>query len=103
MNGRPYRAVEHLSFPAAMVAEPRGEDVPTVRVSMPNDFEVEFCPTFPLSIGNALSVKAKRICRGQPKNDHTFVSGPNGWVYGAGSLSDDDLRSCLTPDGPRPA
>ena len=103
MNGKPYRAVEHLSLPAAMVAEPRGEDVPTVRVAMPNGFEVEFCPTQPLSLGNALSVRAKRIYQGQPKNDYTFVFGPNGWTRGAGSLSDDDVRSCLTPDGPLPS
>jgi hypothetical protein len=103
MNGKPYRAVEHLSFPVAMVAAPRGEDVPTLRVAMPNGFEVEFCPTFPLSLGNALSVRAKRIYRGQPKNDYTFMFGSNGWARGAGSLSDDDLRSCLTPDGPLPA
>jgi hypothetical protein len=103
MNGRASRAVEHLSLPAAMVAEPRGEDVPTVRVTMPNNFEVEFCPTFPLSIGNALSVRAKRIYRGQPKSDYTFVFGPNGWTRVAGSISDDDIRLCLTPDGPLPA
>ena len=41
MNGKPYRAVEHLNVPAAIVAEPHGEDVPTVRVTMPNGFEVE--------------------------------------------------------------
>jgi hypothetical protein len=103
MNGKPHRSVGHLSLPAAMIAEPRGEDVPTVRVTMPNAFEVELCPTFPLSAGNALSVRAKRIYRGQPKNDYTFVFGPSGWTRGAGSLSDDDIRSCLTPDGPLPA
>jgi hypothetical protein len=82
MNGKPYRAVEHLNVPAAMVAEPHGEDVPTVPVTMPNGFEVEICPTQPLSLGNALSARAKRIYRGQ---------------------SDEDIRSCLTPDGPLPA
>jgi hypothetical protein len=103
MNGRASRDVENLSVPAAMASQPRGENVPTVRVAMPNGFEVEFSPTLPLSIGNALSVRAKRIYRGQPKSDYTFVFGPNGWTRGAGSLSDDDLRSCLTPDGPIPA
>jgi hypothetical protein len=102
MNGKPYRSVEQLSLPAATVAAPHGEDVPTIRVAMPNGFEVEFCPTFPLSIGNALSVRAKRIYGGQPKKDYTFVFGPNGWTRGAGPLSDDDVRSCLTPDGPPP-
>ncbi len=103
INGKPYRAVEHLNVPAAMAAEPRGEDVPTVRVTMPNGFEVEICPTQPLSLGNALSARAKRTYRGQPKSDYTFVCGPSGWTRGAASLSDEDIRSCLTPDGPLPA
>ena len=80
INGKPYRAVEHLNVPAAMAAEPRGEDVPTVRVTMPNGFEVEICPTQPLSLGNALSARAKRTYRGQPKSDYTFVCGPSGWT-----------------------
>jgi len=103
MNGRASRDVEHLALPAAMRAEPRGENVGTVCVAMPNGVEVEFCPTVPLSSGNALSVRAKRIYRGQPKSDYTFVFGPSGWTRGADPVSDDDIRSCLTPDGPIPA
>ncbi len=103
MNGRPYRAVERLSYPSAMAAgTPPGEDVATLRVTMPNGFDVEFCPLYPLSIGNPLVVRAKRIFKGQPKNDYTFTLGKNDWAYGVAPLSDDDIRRCVTPDGPLP-
>ena len=105
MDGRPYRAVEHLSYPGVIAARtPRGEDVPTLRVAMPDDFQVEFCPMHPLSVpGNALIVRATRVFKGQSKNDYIFTWGLNGWTCGAVPVTDEAIHSCLTPDGPTPA
>jgi hypothetical protein len=105
MDGRPYRAAEDLSYRGVIAAStPRGEDVPTLRVTMPDGFQVEFCPIHPLSVpGNALIVRAKRVFKGQSKNDYIFTWGLNGWTCSGVPVTDETIRSCLTPDGPPPA
>ena len=54
---------------------------------MPDSFQVEFAPSFPLSIWNALSVRAKRFHAGLPKTEWGFNLGPDG--FGKGLKSSD--------------
>jgi hypothetical protein len=103
MSGSASRAMSSLSLPSAMVAAPRTEDAPTLHVKMPNRFEVEFTPTHPLNVGNALSVQARRTISGARKSDWMLSFGPNGWQRTQVPLSDDEIRACLTPEGPPPA
>jgi hypothetical protein len=103
MEGTAVRILEHVSFPNAMVDTPRRENAPALHVALPNDFRVEFAPSFPLSSGNALSVRAVRTRAGGRKTDWAFNFGPDGWRRIQDPSSDDEIRTCLTPEGPRPA
>ncbi len=103
MGGTTHRTTASRSLPGAMVAVPRSEDVPALLVEMPNSFHVDFAPLYPLNIGNALFVQAKRIHRGSSKTDWQFTFGPEGWRRTQAPLSDDEIRTCLTPEGPPPA
>ena len=91
------------SVQRAMGAVPRIEDDPALRVDMPDDFQVEFAPSYPLSFPSDLSVRAKRTHRGLRKRDWHFNFGPDGWRRTQVPLSDDEIRGCLTPEGPKPA
>ncbi len=102
MGGGATRLTASRSIPSAMTAAPRAEDIPTLRVEMPDSFEVEFSPSFPLSIGNVLTVQAKRNHSGYRKTDWQVNFGPEGWRRTQALLSDDEIRACLTPEGPRP-
>jgi hypothetical protein len=103
MGGRVFPIESSLSFPSATVADPRFEDVPALRVDMPDDFRVEFVPSYPLSFPSDLSMRAKRIHGGLRKSDWHFNFAPDGWRRTQAPLSDDEIRVCLTPEGPRPA
>jgi hypothetical protein len=103
MRGRMTRSIRERSIPSVMVAVPRSEGVPTLLAEMPDSFEVEFAPPYPLSIGNVLLLRAKRIHYRSPKTDWQFTFGPDGWRGTQAPLSDDEIRVCLTPEGPRPA
>jgi len=103
MGGTASRTVLSVSVPVAMVSAPRSEDAPALVAEMPGNFRVDFAPSFPLSIGNALSVRAVRTHAGLRKNDWTLNFGPDGWRRTQAPLSDDEIRACLTPEGPRPA
>jgi hypothetical protein len=103
MGGTAVRILEPLSFPNAMVDTPRRENAPALHVDLPDDFRVEFAPSFPLSIGSALSVSAVRTHAGGRKTDWAFNFGADGWRRTQVPLSDDEIRACLTPEGPRPA
>lgn len=102
MDGSVTRLTASRSIPSAMIASPRAEDVPTLLIEMPDSFRVEFSPPFPLSLGNALTVHAKRNHSGYRKTDWQFIFGPEGWRRSQAPLSDDEIRACLTPEGPRP-
>ena len=82
------------------VAVPRDENVPALTVEMPDKFQVDFGPHNALGYGNALSVRARRIHRGGTKNDWTFNHEQGVWRYAQKPLSDEDIRKCLTPEGP---
>ncbi len=103
MGGTAVRILEPVSFPNAMEDTPRRENAPALHMDMPDDFRVEFAPSFPLSIGNALSVRAVRTHGGGRKNDWTFTHSPDGWRRTQAPLSDDEIRACLKPEGPRAA
>lgn len=100
MGGSTSRLASNLSSPRAMVAGPRTEDAPGLRAQMPNGLQVEFAPSNALSIGNALSVNARRTVGEGRKSDWTFTFGSNGWQRTGSPLSDDEIRECLTPEGP---
>ncbi len=102
MGGTTSRSLSSLAFPSAMTASPRTEDVPSLCVKMPDKFQVDFAPSNPLSIGNALSVKAARTLGVSRKSDWIFSFGPKGWQRTNTPLSDDEIRACLTPEGPPP-
>lgn len=102
IGGRASRNRSCLAVPLQMVAEPRTEDVPALQVEMPDSFQVNFAPLYPLSAGNALSVQARRTHHGARKNDWFFNFGPDGWRRTQVLLSEEEIRACLTPEGPRP-
>lgn len=102
MGGTASPVVLGLSLPSAVVATPRSEDAPALGVEMPGGFQVDFAPAHPLSIGNALSVRARRTHRGGRKNDWIFTFIQDVWRYSQNPLSDEEIRKCLTPDGPPP-
>ncbi len=82
------------------VAIPRSDDVPALNVEMPGGFQIEFAPPNTLSGGNALSVQARRIHHGGRKNDWTFNFLQGAWLVGETNLSDEEIRRCLTSEGP---
>lgn len=86
-----------VSFPCTAVAAPSVEDDPALRVEMPDDFQVEFAPSYPLSFPSTLSVRAKRTHARLRKSDWHFNLGPDGWRRTQAPLSDDEIRMCLTP------
>lgn len=88
------------SVPGAMMAGPRGADVPALRVEMPDSFQVDFAPPYPLSTGSALSVQATSTHCGLRKTDCSFSFGPDGWRRTQAPLSDDEVRAFLAPEGP---
>jgi hypothetical protein len=103
MGGRVFPIKSSLPFPSATVAAPRFEDVPALQVDMPNDFRVEFVPSYPLSFPSDLSMRAKRTHGGLRKNDWHFNFAQDGWRRTQAPLSDDEIRVCLTPERPSPA
>lgn len=102
MGGRVSPNTSSLSFPSATLAAPRVEDAPALRVEMPEDFKVEFAPSYPLSFPSNLSVRAKRTHGGRRINDWHFNLAPDGWRRTQVQLSDDEIRLCLRPEGPKP-
>ncbi len=100
MSGKASRSESRRGVPDAMVASPQSEGVPALHVEMPGGFQVDFAPSHPLSVGNALSVRATRGLSGSRKTDWTFIFGRDGWQRTQAPLSDDEIRACLTPEGP---
>jgi hypothetical protein len=94
----PYAAVRCI--PSAMMAGSHSADVPALHVEMPNSLQVDFAPPYPLNIENALFVQAHCTHGGFCKSDWSFSFGPNGWRGTQAPLSDDEVRACLSPDGP---
>lgn len=102
-GGNASHQVLALTVPGQMTAGYQSENAPALSAVMPDRFHVEFAPAFPLSISNALSVNARRTHAGCRKTDWAFNFGPDGWRRTQDPLSDDEIRACLTPEGPRPA
>jgi hypothetical protein len=100
MGGKATEGIAPLRL-TVNVASPRSENVPALNVEMPDSFHVEFVPRNPLV--NALSVQARRTHHGAGKNDWPFNFVQDIWRMGQNPLSDDEIRRCLTPEGPRPA
>jgi len=100
MGGTAFPFKGSVGLQSAAVAAPRVEGVPALRAEMPDGFLVDFTPTNPMGLGNALTVKAERTHNGGRKNDMFFSFGPGGWQRGSVSLSDEEIRECLTPGGP---
>jgi hypothetical protein len=103
MGGTASHQVWALIVPGQMTAGRQSENAPALIAEMPDSFRVELAPSYPLSIGSALSVRAVRTHGGGRKNDWTFTYWPDGWRRTQAPLSDDEIRACLTPEGPRPA
>jgi hypothetical protein len=76
---------------------------PALRAEMPNDFWVDFDPSYSSNFGNALAVRAIRIYCGLRKSSWAFALGSGGWEREKSPLSDDEIRDCLSPEGPKPA
>jgi hypothetical protein len=103
MGGTASRVSVRLSLPSAMTATPQADDAPALVVEMQNNFRAEFAPSNALLIGNALTVRVVRTHEGLRKTDWQFNLAPDGWQRTQTPLSDDQIRECLTPDGPKPA
>jgi hypothetical protein len=104
MGGEARRDTTLVGFPVAATTEHRTESVPYLRVVMPGGFVVELLPNNPLSLPYVLSVKVIRTHNGGRKRDWQFTHGPDGWRgQRQGPLTEDELRECLTPEGPPPA
>jgi hypothetical protein len=103
MGGTATHQVRALTVPVQMTAAHQSENAPVLIAEMPDDFQAEFAPSFPLSIGSALSVRINRLHAGYPKNEWAFNYSPDGWRRTQALLSDEEIRACLIPEGPRPA
>jgi len=101
MGGTATRVLSSRSVPSAIVATLHRENVPGLCVQMPDDFRVDFAPFYPLSMGSALTVQARRTQSGRGKSGRTFDFAQDGWRSVKVPLSDDEIRACLTPVGPR--
>src|SRR5580698_10362 len=103
MGGKARRDTTLVGVPGAAIAEHRTESVPYLRVAMPRDFVVELLPSNSLSLPYALSVRVVRTHNGGRKSDWQFIHGPDGWRRSQDHLlTDEDVRKCLTPEGPPP-
>jgi hypothetical protein len=106
MGGTASPYTSSLSVQSAMAPPsplgPRAEDAPALLVNMPKGFEVDFAPSNPLSIGTALSVTATRTVGAGRKSDRSFIFGPDGCWHMTQDhpLTDDEIRVCLTLEGP---
>jgi hypothetical protein len=98
MGGSAFRSGVGRGFPGPMVATPRSEEVPALNVEMQGEFRLEFAPRYPLSIGNAVSVHVSRSHPGVVEDDWNFNFGPSGWYRTQPPLTDDEIRTCLTPN-----
>ena len=101
-GGRTSPYLTAIAFASAVVAIPTTEAVNALHVEMSDGLRVELTPANPLSIGNVVSVRAVRTHAGGRKNDWTFNFVNGEWRTAQGPLSDDEIRKCLTPEGPPP-
>lgn len=99
MGGRATAGTIPFLIPGISTAERQTQNAPTLHAEMTSSFDVQFIPTYPLSIGNALGVRAVRTYNGGRKNDWTFTYLQDGWYVNAGLLSDVEIQGCLTPEG----
>lgn len=105
MGGKATPRLDSIAFREAAVLIPRTEAVNALLVEMPDSFQVELIPAYPLSVpGNVVSVNAKRTHAGGRKTDwvFNFVLAQGEWRVTQGPLSDEAIRKCLTPEGPPP-
>jgi hypothetical protein len=102
MGGKVAPRLGAIAFRSAEVAIPQTEAVNTLLVEMPDSFQVELTPAHPLSIGNVVSVRAVRKHAGGRKTDWGFNFVIGEWRASQGQLSDEEIRKCLTPEGPPP-
>jgi hypothetical protein len=104
MKGTVTTTTESRSFEAAIVEPPKSENVRGLHVEMPGGFQVDFAPSRALGApGNVLPVKAKRYLGGSRTDDWDSIFVQGEWQFAGKPVSDDDLRACLTPRGPKPA
>jgi hypothetical protein len=102
MGGKAVPRLAAIKFASAVVDIPRTEAVNALLLEMPAGFQVELTPAHPLSIGNVVSVRAVRSHAGGRKTDWTFNFVNGEWQAAQGPLSEDQIRKCLTPEGPPP-
>jgi hypothetical protein len=100
MGGVPVQATTPIGLPSTTVATPRSVEVPALHVEMPKAFRVEFTPSSPLSAPFVLSVQVRRAQHGLPKSGSilNFVAG--NWRMAQTPLSDDEISTLLTLQGP---
>jgi hypothetical protein len=103
MGGVASRVLVSMAMPNLLVPEPHNEEVPALRVLMPDGFQVEVTPTQPLSVPFALSVRLYRTHRGVRKIGSLLVCGASGWRMSADPLSDGEIRWTLTSEIALPA
>jgi hypothetical protein len=102
MGGKAAPRLAAIAFRGAEFAIPQTEAVNALLVEMPDGLRVELIPAHPLSIGNVVSVRAERRHAGGRKNDWAFNFVNGEWRATQSPLSDDEIRKCLTPEGPPP-
>lgn len=108
MTPEGFVALEALYARVARIAGDMGgttvrDSSSTLQVDMPEGLAVAFTPSNPPTFRQTLLVKAVRIYRGGLESDWQFLLGAGGWRGRQTHLSDDEIRSCLTPDGLPPA
>ncbi len=102
MHGETTPRLGAIAFRSAEVAMPQTEAVNELHLKMPDHFHVELAPSHPLSVGNVVSVRAVRTHAGGRKNDWNFNFVNGEWRTSREPLSNDEIRMCLTPEGPPP-
>ena len=101
MKGTASRSNVERSFLGATVASSKEENSLALFVRMPGGFFIEFAPFYPLGQpGNNLIVQARRYQKGTRRNDWQFRFSEGEWQRTQSALSDQEIRECLTPDGP---
>jgi hypothetical protein len=100
MGGNSYRGESDVAFETAMVFLPRTEHAPSLHVEMSSGLVADFAPSRPLSVESVLLVQARRWLHVSRIADRAFTFLNGEWLYISQPLTEDQIRQCLTLEGP---
>jgi hypothetical protein len=101
MGGTATEAPLSLRLQSECGETPSSEDVSELHVAIGDSFQVKFCPSPLSNLGNTFSVTAWRVQGGFVMDSQPFSLRQGEWRRTQSPLSDDEIRKCLTPQGPK--